>query len=110
MPLAHIVAGRAHGSPTDAMVWTDRGDANAGGNTLNRATVQPAVGQRQVVSSGYDEAISVTAASLSVFYVSDLGGTIRHVDLHHGIDTDLTHLGRGLTGGTMSRLNRVVCS
>ena len=99
MPLAHIVAGRDHGSPTDAIVWTDRVDANTGSNALNRATVQPAVGQRQVVSSGYDEAISLTAASLSVFYVRDLGGTIRHVDLHHGIVGALTHVGRGLTGG-----------
>ena len=41
--------------------------------------------------------MSVTAASLSVFDVSDLGRIIRHVDLHHGIDTALTHLGRGLT-------------
>ena len=79
------------------LVWTDRGDEPEG-NTLNRATVQPTVGTPEIISLGYREAIGLAAVSESEFYVSDLGGTIRHVDLDTGVDTELVHLGYGLTG------------
>ena len=35
----------------------------------------------------------MAAVSESEFYVSDLGGSIRHVDLDSGVDTELVHLG-----------------
>ena len=79
------------------LVWTDRGD-EPDGNTLNRATVQPTVGTAEIISSGYREAIGLAAVSESEFYVTDLDGSIRHVDLDTGDDTELVHLGYGLTG------------
>ncbi|HUO41019.1 MAG TPA: hypothetical protein VMU34_25660 [Mycobacterium sp.] len=85
------------------LVWTDRG-AEPEGNTLNRAIVQPTVGTPQILSSGYREAIGLAAVSESEFYVSDLGGSIRHVNLHSGLDTELAHLGLGLTGIALAEL------
>ncbi|OBI56071.1 hypothetical protein [Mycobacterium sp. E796] len=79
------------------LVWTDRG-AEPGGNTLNRALVEPNVGMPEILSRGYHEAIGVAALSESEFYVGDLGGSIRYVNLDSGIDTELVHLGFGLTG------------
>ncbi len=86
----HLVAGGA------TLLWTDRGDP--GGNSLNSAVVQPTVGTAEILSTGYREAIGVAAASESEFYVTDLGGRIRHVDLDNGIDTELVNLGAPLTG------------
>jgi hypothetical protein len=86
----HLVAGGA------TLLWTDRGDP--GGNSLNSAVVQPTVGTAEILSTGYREAIGVAAASESEFYVTDLGGRIRHVDLDSGIDTELVNLGAPLTG------------
>ena len=40
----------------------------------------------------------MAALSESEFYVGDLGGSIRYVNLDTGIDTELVHLGFGLTG------------
>ncbi|ORW91690.1 hypothetical protein AWB92_17605 [Mycobacterium sp. IEC1808] len=79
------------------MLWTDRG-AEPDGNTLNRAAVQPTIGAPEIVSRGYHEAIGVAAVSDSEFYVGDLGGSIRYVNLDTGVDTELVHLGFGLTG------------
>jgi hypothetical protein len=87
----HLLGGGA------TLVWTDRGDEPEG-NTLNRAIVQPTVGTPQILSTGYQEAIGVAAVSESEFYVGDLGGSIRHVNLDSGVDTELMHLGYGLTG------------
>jgi hypothetical protein len=85
------------------LVWTDRGDAPEG-NTLNRAIVQPTVGTPEILSMGYQEAIGVAAVSESEFYVGDLGGSIRHVNLDTGVDTELVHLGPYLTGIALADL------
>ena len=87
----HLIDGGA------TLLWTDRGDP-PDGNTLNRATVQPTVGTPEIISAGYREAIGLAAVSESEFYVTDLGGSIRLVDLDAGVDTELVHLGYGLTG------------
>jgi hypothetical protein len=79
------------------LVWTDRGDPPEG-NTLNRATVHPTVGTPEIISGRYREAIGLAALSESQFYVTDLGGNIRRVNLDTGVDTELVHLGFGLTG------------
>ena len=85
------------------LVWTDRG-AEPDGNTLNRAMVQPSVGTPEILSRGYHEAIGVAAVSESEFYVGDLGGSIRYVNLDTGVDTELVHLGMGLTGIALAEL------
>ncbi|MFB8003986.1 hypothetical protein [Nocardia sp. NPDC056000] len=85
------------------LVWTDRGKAPEG-NTLNRATVQPAPGPPQILSSGYREAIGVAAVSESRFYVSDLGGSIRLVDLSDGTDEVIARPGGPLTGLALADL------
>ena len=85
------------------LVWTDRG-AEPEGNTLNRAMVQPSVGTSEILSRGYHEAIGVAAVSESEFYVGDLGGSIRYVNLDTGIDTEVVHLGMGLTGIALAEL------
>ena len=87
----------------ETLVWTDRG-AEPAGNTLNRAIVQPTVGTPQILSTGYREAIGLAVVSASEFYISDLGGSIRHVNLDSGIDTELVHLGLGLTGIALAEL------
>jgi hypothetical protein len=92
----HLIAGAT-------LVWTDRGD-QPGGNTLNRAMVHPSIGTPQILSRGYHEAIGVAAASDSEFYVGDLGGSIRHVNLDTGVDTELVLLGFGLTGIALAEL------
>ena len=93
----HLLGGGA------TLVWTDRGDEPEG-NTLNRAIVQPTVGTPQILSTGYREAIGVAAVSESEFYVGDLGGSIRHINLDGGVDTELVHLGYGLTGIALAEL------
>ena len=85
------------------LLWTDRG-AEPYGNTLNRALVQPIVGAPEILSRGYHEAIGVAVASASEFYVGDLGGSIRHVNLDTGVDTELAYLGPGLTGLALAKL------
>ncbi len=85
------------------LVWTDRG-AEPEGNTLNRALVQPSLGTPEILSRGYHEAIGVAAVSESEFFVGDLGGSIRHVDLDTGLDTELVHLGQFLTGIALAEL------
>jgi len=92
----HLVAGGA------TLLWTDRGDSE--GNTLNRAVVQPTVGTTEILSTGYREAIGVAAASESEFYVTDLGGSVRHIDLNSRIDTELVNLGSPLTGIALADL------
>jgi hypothetical protein len=85
------------------LVWTDRG-AEPEGNTLNRATVQPTIGTPEILSRGYHEAIGLAAVSETEFYVGDLGGSIRHLNLDAGVDTELVHLGYGLTGIALAEL------
>jgi hypothetical protein len=85
------------------LVWTDRGDEPEG-NTLNRAPVAPTVGNPEIISSRYHEAIGVVAVSKSEFYVTDLSGSIRHVNLATGVDTELVNLGSGLTGIALADL------
>ena len=93
----HLLGGGA------TLLWTDRGDEPEG-NTLNRATVHPTVGIAEIISTGYREAIGLAAVSESDVYVTDLGGSIRHVDLDTGVDTQLVHLGYGLTGIAVTEL------
>ena len=85
------------------LVWTDRG-AEPEGNTLNRATVQPTVGTPEILSRFYHEAIGLAAVSETEFYVGDLGGSIRHLNLDTGVDNELVHLGFGLTGIALAEL------
>ncbi|MGW0639085.1 hypothetical protein [Nocardia salmonicida] len=84
------------------LVWTDRGAAPHG-NALYRAQVQPEVGTPTIISTGYHEAIGVTGFD-SRFYVSDLAGTIRLVDVGAGVDTDLVRIGSPLTGIALADL------
>ncbi|MFD3707545.1 hypothetical protein ACFWUP_30790 [Nocardia sp. NPDC058658] len=84
------------------LVWTDRGAAPRG-NALYKAQIQPEVGTPEIISTGYHEAIGVTGFD-SRFYVSDLGGTIRQVDLGAGTDTDLVRIGSPLTGIALADL------
>ncbi|WP_374025435.1 hypothetical protein [Mycobacterium sp. HNNTM2301] len=92
-----------HLSEATTLVWTDRG-AEPDGNTLNRARVQPVVGTPEILSGGYHEAIGIAALSDSEFYVGDLGGSIRYVNLDTGVDTELLQLGYGLTGLALAEL------
>jgi hypothetical protein len=85
------------------LVWTDRGDEPQG-NTLNRARVQPMVGNAEIISRRYHEAIGLVAISHSEFYVTDLSGSIRHVDVSTGVDTELVNLGSPLTGIALAEL------
>ena len=85
------------------LVWTDRGDEPEG-NTLNRATVVPTIGAPEILSTGYREAIGLAAVSDAEFYVGDLAGSIRHVNLDSGVDAELVHLGHGLTGIALAEL------
>jgi hypothetical protein len=93
----HLLGGGA------TLLWTDRGDGPEG-NTLNRAIVQPTVGTFQILSTGYRETIGVAAVSESEFYVTDLGGSIRRIDLDSGTDTELVNLGSPLTGIALADL------
>lgn len=79
------------------LVWTDRG-AEPLGNTVNRARVNPQLGSPRVYSRGYDEAIGLATADDVTYYVSDLGGSIRIVNLADGTDRKLVDLGPSLTG------------
>ena len=85
------------------LVWTDRGDEPEG-NTLNRAMVVPTIGAPEILSTGYREAIGLAAVSDAEFYVGDLAGSIRHVNLDSGVDAELVHLGHGLTGIALAEL------
>ncbi|GAD83069.1 hypothetical protein FEK33_01950 [Nocardia asteroides NBRC 15531] len=84
------------------LVWTDRG-RKPEGNALYAATVQPEVGAPKVLSTGYREAIGLAGLGCS-FYVSDLGGGIRLVDVASGTDTELARLGSPLTGLALADL------
>ena len=84
------------------LLWTDRGDAR--GEHAEPRDRAADVGYIRDRLTGYREAIGVAAVSESEFYVSDLGGSIRHVDLNAGVDTELVHLGYGLTGITVAEL------
>jgi hypothetical protein len=80
------------------LVWTDRGNP-PDGNTLNRARVQPDIGNREICSRGYQEAIGLATADGLTYYVGDLaGGHIRAVNVSDGTEHEVTTLGPGLTG------------
>jgi len=72
------------------LVWTDRG-AEPSGNTLNRMSSEGFGSAPQILSRGYREAIGV-AVDGERYYVSDLSGSIRVVDLSAGIDKELIKL------------------
>jgi hypothetical protein len=72
------------------LVWTDRG-AEPSGNTLNRMSAEGFGSAPQILSRGYREAIGV-AVDGERYYVSDLSGSIRVVDLSAGIDKELIKL------------------
>jgi len=46
----------------------------------------------------------LVAVSDSDFYVTDLSGSVRHVNLSTGVDTELVNLGPGLTGIALAEL------
>lgn len=85
------------------LVWTDRG-AEPDGNTLNHARVQPHVGQPRIRSRGYHEAIGLATLDGETYYVGDLSGTIRCVNLGDGTDRELIQLATGLTGLALADL------
>lgn len=87
---------------THTLMWTDRG-AEPDGNSLNEALVQPDVGRPKILSRGYREAIGLAGFDAH-FYVSDLGGSIRLVDLGAGTDTELVRIGNPLTGLALADL------
>ncbi|KAA9394568.1 TetR/AcrR family transcriptional regulator [Kocuria coralli] len=83
------------------LTWTDRG-AEPDGNTLNRAPI-PAAGERggtpQILARGFQEAIGVALdQQRGVAYVSDLGGSVRRVDLVTGAVRVIAELSGGVTG------------
>ncbi|MET9490781.1 hypothetical protein [Nocardia sp. NPDC006630] len=59
----------------------------------------------EILSSGYHEAIGLAAIGESCFYVSDLGGSIRLVDLAEGADTVIARPGGPLTGLALADLH-----
>lgn len=85
------------------LVWTDRG-AEPDGNTLNRARVQPHIGKPQICSRGYHEAIGLATLDGETYYVGDLSGWIRCVNLRDGTDRELVRLEAGLTGLALADL------
>lgn len=85
------------------LVWTDRG-AQPRGNTVNRARVKPQLGYAQICSRGYHEAIGLITVDDVTYYVSDLGGSIRVINLSEGTDRELINLGPSLTGIALADL------
>jgi hypothetical protein len=85
------------------LIWTDRG-AEPAGNTLNRACLDPVAEAPDIISSGYHEAVGVATADDVTYYVSDLSGSIRIVDLANGIDKEIINLGTFITGLAVSHL------
>lgn len=83
------------------LMWTDRGNP-PDGNTLNRARVEPEVGCHEICSGGYGEAIGLATADGVTYYVGDLAGHIRIVNLADKTDRELITLGPGLTGLAMA--------
>jgi DNA-binding beta-propeller fold protein YncE len=87
------------------LYWTDRG-ALPQGNSLNTAAVpgrgEPAA-QHTVLATGFDEAIGLALDERAgVAYVSDLGGSIRAVDLADGSVRELLHAAGCFTGITLA--------
>ncbi len=69
---------------TNTIFWTDRGEAPSG-NTLNRAAI-PGKGHSgtapKILAGGFDEAIGLAVdTDAALVYVSDLGGSIRTVEI-----------------------------
>ena len=88
--------------------WGDAGVDRSGRRTGGQhAQPRDGAAQRRHTRDplcGYHEAIGVAAVSESEFYVGDLGGSIRYVNLDAGVDTELVHLGMGLTGIALAEL------
>jgi hypothetical protein len=86
------------------LVWTDRG-AEPEGNTLNRAAVQPHVGEHTILARGFDEAIGLATADDATYYVSSIrSGVIRVVNVVDGTDREVINLGVGITGIALADL------
>ncbi|KAA0023361.1 hypothetical protein [Antrihabitans cavernicola] len=79
------------------LMWTDRG-AEPDGNTLNRARVLPEVGTPEIVARGFRETIALASADERTYYVTDLHGAVRSVDVEDGTTELIAELGPGLTG------------
>jgi hypothetical protein len=85
-------------------VWTDRG-AEPEGNTLNRAAVQPHVGEHTILARDFDEAIGLATADDATYYVSSIrSGVIRVVNVVDGTDREVINLGVGITGIALADL------
>ena len=85
------------------LTWTDRG-AEPDGNTLNRARVLPEVGAPEVQARGFQETIALASADGLTYYVTDLYGAVRKVDVATGDVELLVDLGPGLTGIALADL------
>jgi hypothetical protein len=91
-----------HGA--QVLYWTDRGNLTDG-NTLNRACIRDSgLSEHRVVARGLQEGIGLSLdPKARRAFVSDLGGTVRVIDLDEGGDDEiLFHRGR-LTGITFVR-------
>lgn len=87
-------------SATQTLYWTDRGDP-PNGNTLNRATIRDGkAAGHEILLSGLKEAIGLALDDEGRrVFVSDLGGTLRSVDLDRPGESTVIYQGRGpLTG------------
>lgn len=69
---------------TNTVFWTDRGEAPSG-NTLNRAAIPGKChsgAAPKILAGGFDEAIGLAVdTDAALVYVSDLGGSIRTVEI-----------------------------
>jgi hypothetical protein len=86
------------------LYWTDRGNLTDG-NTLNRALIRDSgLSEHRVVTRGLQEGIGLSLdPKARRAFVSDLGGTVRVIDLDEGRHEEiLFHRGR-LTGITFVR-------
>jgi hypothetical protein len=66
--------------------------------------VKPQLGEAQVCSRGFNEAIGLTTTDDITYYVTDLGGSIRVINLSEGTDRELINLGPSLTGLAVAEL------
>lgn len=85
------------------LVWTDRG-AEPDGNTVNRAQVLPSVGTPEVVARGFRETIGLVGADDGTYFVTDLYGVVRTVNVDTGVSETVVDLGPGLTGIALADL------
>ena len=72
--------------------------------------MKPKVGNPQILSHDYNEAIGLATTDHATYYISDLGGSIRVVDLHARTDRELVKLGPALTGIALAYQSTWSCS